>query len=153
MRAMPFCGVFDTILSFFTTFGYFESSTENLRTLKSIEQSLRPGGVFVQDYLNKSFVINNVVARDERYEDGLKIVQERNYNKSSERIEKKITIYDNGETREYFESVRLYTLQEMQQLLADTELSLEQTYGDFDGQPFTDVSPRLILIGRRREDS
>ena len=150
MRNMPFCSVFDKVLSFFTTFGYFESSAENLRTLLSIEQSLRPGGIFLQDYVNKSYVVNNVVPRDERDEAGFRIIQERNYNRDAERIEKKITIYSDGETREYFESVRLYTLQEMEALLAKTDLVLERTYGDFDGQPFSDKSPRLILIGKRR---
>jgi hypothetical protein len=46
--------------------------------------------------------------------------------------------------------VRLYTLDEMNVLLARTGLELLETYGDFDGSPFTPESPRLILTGKRK---
>ncbi|RMF62841.1 MAG: class I SAM-dependent methyltransferase [Calditrichaeota bacterium] len=149
MRAIPFVAAFDAVLSFFTTFGYFKSDAENLKTLVSMQTALKPGGKFLQDYLNKEFVLETLVPADTREEDGFQIIQERRYNRKEERIEKKITVRENGSVREYFESVRLYTLAEMRDLLAKTELRLEQTFGDFDGSPFTRESPRLILVGRR----
>lgn len=147
MRHIPFANAFDSVVSFFTTFGYFKTDEENLRTLKNIAQALKPGGTFLQDYLNKSFVVENLVPYDSRQENGFEIIQERHYNRDEERIEKKITLKENGKVREYFESVRLYTLEEMKDLLANTELRLEKTFGDFDGSPFTNESPRLILVG------
>ena len=70
MRCVPFFKVFDTVVSFFTTFGYFDTTQENLKTLTSIESVLKPGGHFLLDYLNKSHVINNLVASDTRQGDG-----------------------------------------------------------------------------------
>ncbi|MFQ5750788.1 MAG: class I SAM-dependent methyltransferase, partial [bacterium] len=151
MRFIPFVNVFDAVLSFFTTFGYFKSDAENLKTLKSIAEALKPGGTFFLDYLNKSFVINNLVPFDTHRDNGFEIIQERQYNQAEERIEKKITLKDNGEKREYFESVRLYTLDEMENLLAKTELKLRNAYGDFDGSLFSTQSPRLILVGRKEK--
>jgi SAM-dependent methyltransferase len=150
MRQIPFCGAFDSILSFFTTFGYFETDHENLRTLRSIEKAMKPGGTFFQDYLNKYSVIANLVPSDSKVEGDVEIVQERTYNQENERVEKKITIHSDGVVREYCESVRLYTLDEMNVLLARTGLELLETYGDFDGSPFTPESPRLILTGKRK---
>ena len=47
MRHIPFSNVFDAVLSFFTTFGYFKKDEENLQTLKSIQEALKPGGYFL----------------------------------------------------------------------------------------------------------
>lgn len=150
MRQIPFCGVFDSVLSFFTTFGYFDTDSENLRTLHSIEQAMKPGGTFFQDYLNKDHVIANLVPSDEKVIEDVRITQERRYDEEKERVEKKITIQSDGIAREYYESVRLYTIDEMRVLLARTGLELLDTYGDFDGRAFTEESPRLILTGKRK---
>jgi len=149
MRHIPFANAFDSVVSFFTTFGYFKTDAENLQTLKSIETSLKPGGSFFQDYMNKEFVIENLVPYDSRQVNDFEITQERNYNRAAERIEKKITLKENGEVREYFESVRLYTLEEMRDLLSKTSLRLEKTFGDFNGNPFGSESTRLLLVGKK----
>ncbi|MFQ5866140.1 MAG: class I SAM-dependent methyltransferase [bacterium] len=149
MRYIPFSNVFDAILSFFTTFGYFRTDEENLQTLISICEALKPGCYFFLDYLNKTHVIENLVPFDARRENGYEVIQERRYNREEERIEKKITLKEDGEVREYFESVRLYTLEEMQSMLTKSGLILEQTFGDFAGSPFATHSPRLILVGRK----
>jgi SAM-dependent methyltransferase len=150
MRAVPFSNAFDTVVSFFTTFGYFASDAENLKTLRSIESALKPGGLFLLDYLNRSHVLDNLVESDFRVEGEFAITQKRTYNRATERIEKKITLTEDGETREYFESVRLYTLEEMRALLGQTQLKLEKTFGESDGRTFSEHSPRLILVGRLR---
>ncbi len=149
MRHIPFANAFDSVVSFFTTFGYFKTDAENLQTLKSIEAALKPGGSFFQDYMNKEYVVKNLVPLDSRQVNGFEIIQERHYNRAEERIEKKITLKENGEVREYFESVRLYTLEEMRDLLAKTSLRLEKTFGDFDGSSFSSESPRLLLVGKK----
>ncbi len=149
MRHIPFANAFDSVVSFFTTFGYFETDMENLKTLKSIETALKPGGSFFQDYINKDYVVQNLVPGDSRGINGFEIIQERNYNQAEERIEKKITLKENGEIREYFESVRLYTLEEMRNLLEKANLKLEKTFGDFDGSSYTSESPRLLLVGQK----
>ncbi|MCG8605296.1 class I SAM-dependent methyltransferase [bacterium] len=147
MRAVPFSKAFDAVVSFFTTFGYFDTDTENLKTLRSIESALKSGGLFLLDYLNKSHVIDNLIDSDVREKGEVTVSQKRTYDRTKERIEKKIILIEGGETREYLESVRLYTLQEMRELLGQTRLKLEKTFGEFDGRPFSAESPRLILVG------
>lgn len=149
MRYIPFREAFDAILSFFTTFGYFKKDEENLQTLKSIEEALNRGGKFFLDYLNKHHVITHLVPQDRRHENGYEIIQERFYNQREERIEKKITIKENSQVREYFESVRLYSLDEMKNMLTKAGLKLLHCFGDFDGSPFNRESPRLILLGKK----
>lgn len=152
MRRIPFAAVFDAVLSFFTTFGYFKRDDENLQTLISIREALKPGGWFFLDYLNKEFVVKSLIPSDAFSINGYEILQERRYNQKEERVEKKIKIIENGRVREYRESVRLYTLAEMQAMLAAAGLTLVKTFGDFDGSDFTIASPRLILVGRREKN-
>jgi SAM-dependent methyltransferase len=152
MRRIPFAAVFDAVMSLFTTFGYFKTDEQNQQTLVSIGTALKPGGWFFLDYLNKDFVVKNFVARDCRADEGFEISQERTYNQKDQRIEKKIRMKENGRLREYSESVRLYTLNEMQAMLAAAGLRLMNTFGDFDGSDFSAGSPRLILVGKREAD-
>lgn len=149
MRYLPFRSAFDVVVSFFTTFGYFETDEENMKTLQSISRVLKPGGAFMQDYLNKDYVIRNLVPADSRKENGFEIAQERRFNQQTQRVEKKITLKQNGNIRTYFESVRVYSLAEMKNMIAKAGLILTQTFGDFNGSTFSENSPRLILVGRK----
>lgn len=151
MRFIPFAETFDAVLSLFTTFGYFKTDVENQQTLVGIHNALKPGGWFFLDYLNKDLVVKSLAPRDFRIENGFEILQERHYNQKEQRIEKKIKIKENGRVRTYRESVRLYTLAEMQAMLSAAKLTLLKTFGDFDGSDFTASSPRLILVGRREK--
>ena len=105
MRHIPFTNAFDVVLSLFTSFGYFNSDEENERVIQAVAGALKPGGRFLFDYLNIMQALTNLTIEDSRTQDHLKITQQRYYNEQTRRIEKKITVHENGEQREYLESV------------------------------------------------
>jgi SAM-dependent methyltransferase len=148
MFSLPFSDVFDVVFSFFTSFGYFETDEQNLRVLKNVHRSLKTGGRFWFDYLNIEQVLKNLVPRDEQRIDGLTVVQERWYNHETRRLEKKIVIQDELESREYLESVRAYHPFEIRELMRQAGFECRDVLGDYDGQVFHPDSPRLIMIGR-----
>src|SRR5260221_429431 len=48
MRALPLrCARFGAIVSFFTSFGYFEDASEDVRVLAEVRRALVPGGAFL----------------------------------------------------------------------------------------------------------
>jgi SAM-dependent methyltransferase len=47
---------YDLALSMFTSFGYFESRADDLRVLRNVRESLKPGGVFVVDVMGKEWL-------------------------------------------------------------------------------------------------
>ncbi|MCU1246158.1 MAG: hypothetical protein JWN02_2068, partial [Acidobacteria bacterium] len=55
--------------------------------------------------------------------------------------------------KRYLERVRGYDLDEISAMFAQCNLSIRQAFGDFDGSPFGDSSPRLILIGTKTAPS
>ncbi len=148
MRKIPFLNQFDLVIQFFTSFGYFESDEENQKVLDSIAKALKSDGKFLIDYMNPDYVIDNLVSKDERdTSDGIHIIQERWIDEKKHRINKKITLIKNRKEKFYIESVRLYSHEEMQNMLSKAGLQLSETYGDFEGSVFDKKSPRMILIG------
>jgi len=149
MRRLPFSACFDAVFSFFTSFGYFDSDEENGRVIDAIARVLVPGGVFLLDFLNVRHTLSNLVRYDTLERDGLRLIQKRHFDEQNFRIEKSVIIHDSNQSRKYRESVRAYGVLELGSLFADAGLVCIATYGDYDGSPFSDQSPRLIIIGRK----
>ena len=55
-----------------------------------------------------------------------------------------------GSTRRYVESVHLYTVAEIEELLERAGLEIEKLFGDFTGAPVGPDAPRLIVTGRKK---
>ena len=150
MRFIPFKQAFDVVLSLFTSFGYFDGDAENEMVIRAVANALKPGGLFLFDYLNMMQAIPNMTIRDTQNRGNVRIVQERSYNETTNRIEKKITLHDQGETREYTESVRAYRLIDLLLFFERSGFECTALYGDYQFQPFTRTAPRLIMIGEKK---
>jgi SAM-dependent methyltransferase len=146
----PVCSAcFDGVTNLFTAFGYFEADADNKQALAAMTQALRPGGWFVQDFLNAPHVIDTLVPEDTQTVNGLTVRQERWVDDG--RIEKEITITsEEGDRKTFHESVRLFTLYDLKRLYDAVGLELKETFGDYDGATYTPSSPRLILHAEKR---
>ena len=133
------------ILNLFTSIGYFEKDEENYFILNKAYNLLENNGYFVLDYFNKSFVENNLVPSTVDEFDGSVITQNRFI--KGERIIKEITIDDKGKINKYFESVRLFSKDELINMLQKLGFRIIKTFGDFMGNSFElESSPRIIII-------
>lgn len=145
----PVCrACFDGVVNLFTAFGYFEADADHLRTIRAVATALRPGGWLFQDFLNAPYVAARLVPHDTREHDGTLIEQRRWI--EDQRVNKTIHIHQNGDTRTFYESVRLLTLDDFKSLYEKAGLDLVRTFGDYDGRPYADDAPRLILYARKR---
>ncbi|MHB8579939.1 MAG: class I SAM-dependent methyltransferase [Ignavibacteriaceae bacterium] len=136
---------FDLAVNLFSSFGYFDNDNENFQVCNTIFNCLNPGGYFVIDFLNKGFVEKNLipVSVDENSE--RTIVQVRSI--EGERVIKKIMIQRNGIEKQYLESVRLYSKEELLNALFSIGFTERKILGDFDGNNFDlETSPRIIII-------
>jgi SAM-dependent methyltransferase len=146
----PYCdGCMDGVVNLFTTFGYFETDAENRRALSAMATALRPDGWFLQDFLNAPQVAETLVPSTTHRVNGVTIHQERWID--DDRIKKRIVLEHDGCTKTYYESVRLYTLDDLQALYKEVGLDLIDTYGSYEGMPYTSDSPRLLLYARNAE--
>jgi len=152
VRALPLApGSLDLVTSLFTSFGYFDTDAEHLAMLAAVARALRPGGWFTLDFLNAARVRDTLVARDERRVRGHHVVQERALERGGRYVVKRIRVCrgDDGPPLTAEERVRLYTPDDLADLLARAGLRVQEACGDYDGGPLTGAAPRCVLFARR----
>ena len=141
MRHLPFADTFDVVLSLFTSFGYFRSETMNRQVLCEYARILKSGGRLAIDFLNPDHVRANLQPVSIRTSGKLKIKEERWI--IEDRVFKQITI-NNDKT--FSESVRLYDLDEMKEMLSSAGLKIFKTFGEYNGSKYKYNSSRMILF-------
>lgn len=139
---------FDCILNLFTSFGYFINDDENFLFIKNSFSLLNKGGFFVLDYINKDFVINNLVPYSQKKYNDLKIEEHREIRE--QRVIKTIKISKNNNSKIFYESVKLYSYDFIIKRFLSYGYSLVDLFGDYYGNSFNkESSERLIMIFRK----
>lgn len=150
MRAIPFAGVFDVLVNFFTSFGYFLSEEDDLEVVRGIAWALKPGGRFLIDYVNRAHAERTLVPRSARKVGAYEIHELRTIDRANGRINKATVVFENRKKiGEFQESVRLYHLEAFCELLTQGGLHVDQLFGDYSGAPLDPARPRMIAIGHR----
>ncbi|WP_042203043.1 class I SAM-dependent methyltransferase [Paenibacillus camerounensis] len=150
MRELPLDGGFDAVVNLFTSFGYFEEDEEQVRVLREICRMLKPGGQFIIDFLNPSYVIRHLVPHSTRKDGDILIDESRRIEDGY--VKKDIVLTSKGDDtpRKYHERVKLYPLDTFKQLLAAAGLQLEAVHGSYDEEEYDEeYSKRMIFVGIR----
>jgi SAM-dependent methyltransferase len=151
MRAIPINGTMDAVVNFFTSFGYFEDEEENHAVVHDVSNALKPNGRFMIDYINPVYARATLVPNSEREQDGYLIHETRWISESNGRLNKRTTLTTDGHIRaELGESVKLFTRENLTELLESECLMVDSVFGDIDGSSFESLSPRMIIIGTKR---
>lgn len=154
MRYIPFRNCFATVLSIFTSFGYFDLDRENEQVIKSVWQAMKQGGIFLMDYMNRHYTVANLVDSDEMELAGFRVQNFRSLTEDGRRIEKRMKVLKEGEEGvELFESVRLYTSEEFVDMLKLAGFEDIRCYGSLKGERLSADSERLVVVGRKRGDA
>ena len=105
-------------------------------------------GYFVLDYFNKDFLLKNLIPTTVFSEDGIRIIQNRAV--EGTRIVKKINIENKGSIEEFYESVRLYSKDEILKFISNSGFTVEKLYGDYFGNNYDgETSQRLIIFAKK----
>jgi cyclopropane fatty-acyl-phospholipid synthase-like methyltransferase len=139
---------FNLILNLFTSFGYFNKEEDNFLVLQKAFEFLEKSGFFILDFFNKNYLLKNLIPLTEEIQEDKKIIQKRFIRKG--RVEKIIEIFTNEDKKEFSESVKLYSNQELVNMLLEIGFEVVSLFGDFDGSVFDiDNSPRFIAICKK----
>ncbi|OGU54612.1 MAG: hypothetical protein A2V66_17340 [Ignavibacteria bacterium RBG_13_36_8] len=139
---------FDLILNLFTSFGYFEKDEDNYKFVQKAFNFIAPGGYFVLDFLNRNNLLRNFKSRSQRLIQDMKILEERGI--ENDRIVKRIFLKRDGNQKEFFESVRLYSKDEIIYHFEEIGYKVYKIFGNYHGKPFDENdSERLIIIFNR----
>ena len=141
----PLDGNYDAIFNLFTSFGYFNQETTNIRVLKNFKKALKQGGHIVVDFLNLEKVIKELVPEQRFTKRGVDFEIKKSISQNF--ILKEITVHDNGETHRFLEKVQALDPVKMKYFVKQAGLRIQEIFGDYELSPFDEKhSERLILI-------
>ncbi|MEZ4722672.1 MAG: methyltransferase domain-containing protein [Flavobacteriales bacterium] len=139
-------GPYDFALNLFTSFGYFETQEEHVKSLKNIRNSMAQGGKLIIDFMNvrhkqmesgfKEFDKSGVVFRiGKRVENGYVI--------------KSIQVQDGLRKFEFEERVMAFSKEELESIVDQAGFKVQTIFGCYDLTPFNADSERVIIIAER----
>lgn len=152
MRQIPFHDQFDAIANMYSSFGYFESETQDLEVLKSAANALKPGGRLLLDMLNREWAVANYVPKDwHSGEDGTLYLEHRDLDLASSRMHVTFTIVgpDGARRDSVGHHIRLYTLTETTRLLERARLKVTRVFGGFDAELYAINTRRMIVVAQK----
>ena len=154
MRYPFWVNYFDYAFNFFTSFGYFATRREHDDAIRTIATSLKPGGIFVMDYLNTHFVEDHLVHNEIKHVAGTAYHIHRWDDETH--FYKKVTINDVSLTapEEHTERVAKFSLGDFTDMLSFQNMQVMEVFGDHNLYPY-DVrkTPRLIIVARKKESN
>ncbi len=148
MRQPFWVNYFDAVFNLFTSFGYFKTDQEHVRVLRNAHLSLKPGGLFLIDFLNAHWVRRHLVRAEERKMDGITFRLKRFIRAG--RVYKRIEFEADGRRHCFRERVRLFEREHFEHMLRQAGFQWLQAYGSYTLEPYDPVrSERLIAIARK----
>lgn len=153
MRRLPFGDdQFQAVVNLWTSFGYLENDQEHLRVLQEVARVLRPDGAFLLDVPNRDWIMYNLEVGEEIREiAGVTEINHYDFDSQSGRDMISTRYIYNGEERKIQHSCRLFTYQELDNLLQQAGLEIRQAYGGYDGRPVDWRHKQLILLCGKKE--
>lgn len=150
MRLPFWINYFDYAFNFFTSFGYFDTRREHDNAIRTISQSLKPGGIFVIDYLNSHYAEDHLIYKSEIEIDGVTYFITKWFDETH--FYKKIIIEDEKlkSSMEYHEKVNKFSFGDFTEMLAYQQMQIQDVFGDYN---FTEYdlrnSPKMIIIAKK----
>ena len=163
MKDLSYAEEFDVVLLLFTAFGYFDDET-NKDVLKLINKSLKPDGRFLIDVVSGEAVIRRferegvldsnsglpLIARQVEMS-GITTDESEWFDKKEQVLHSHREWSVNGVKKEYDYYLHVYTMQQYEQMLKEAGFTVETTWGDTNGNPFSSVddTSRTIILARK----
>ncbi|MDO8806513.1 MAG: class I SAM-dependent methyltransferase [Elusimicrobiota bacterium] len=149
MRRLKFDREFDAAVNLFTSFGYFQKFSDDIRTLKGVARALRPGGLFLMDIIHGDFLRDNFRAKNWHDMGEYFHLEERTDSRDGmfntwTRVPK-----DGGEIQERTFFSRIYDKKRISAALGKAGLKPLKFWGSFSGRPLTAKTVRLIVLARK----
>ena len=151
MRHFQRPAAFDVALNLFSSFGYFEDEAEDLRVLRHLHTSLKPGGQVLLEMAGKEPLARMLEPRtwQRHAERDEYLLQERIIQGGWRWIENH-WIWLGGPAQKVFTfRLRLYSGAELTDLLRAADFSAVQLYGSLAGTPYDHTAQRLVAVATK----
>lgn len=150
MRSFRREDAFDAAVNLFTSFGYFEDPEDDLRVLRNLRASLRPGGRLVMDMAGREALAAKYTPRDwMEFADGALLLFDREVLPGWSELRNRWIFLKNGERTEFNFTHRIYSGDSLSRALMDAGFAVEGIYGSLDGSPYDRSATRLVAVARK----
>lgn len=148
MRDLDFDEEFDLVLMVFTVFGYFTDEV-NFRVLENAARALKPGGRLVFDSPNRDAVMKDFRPHHVTEKEGNLMIDRNQFDSMTGRLFNRRIVIRDGVRRDKPFFVRLYNPNEIGELLNKVGLVVQALLGEYDGQPVSVDSRRLVVVAEK----
>lgn len=150
MRTFCRRDAFDLVLSLFTSFGYF-SDEENQAVLENVGRSLKKGGTLLLDLRNAGKGLSRLEDLDKTIEvpSGRLRMTVRFDRRTMRATAEHTLVRTDGIRISSGFDVRIYSMEELMEMLRKAGLEIRDFYGSLRGDPFTDESSRLVALAEK----
>jgi SAM-dependent methyltransferase len=141
---------FSLILNLFTSFGYFDDIEDDLKVLQNAYRSLKPGGAMVIDVFGKEPLARKYQATNStKFGDEVMLIQRNEIYEDWTRCRNEWILVKGATARTFNFQTRLYSGQEMKDILRKAGFEEVKVFGDLDGNEYGVDAARLIAVGRK----
>lgn len=148
MRSLPWAdGCFDRVLSWFTSFGYFDDD-DNRRVLREAHRVLRPGGMLLIENNNLAELLPRWLPSVVIERDGDLMIDRSTFDPIGGRASTERTVVRDGRVRRFRFSVRMFVAAELRDWLLEAGFQIVE-FVDHAGEPLTARSPRMVTVAFR----
>jgi SAM-dependent methyltransferase len=141
---------FSLVLNMFTSFGYFDDKEDDLKVLQNAYESLKPGGAILIEMMGKETLARKYQPTSSTEgADGTLLIERHEICEDWTRVLNEWILVKDGKARAFIFKLRLYSGQEIKDLLGGAGFEETNVYGDLDGSEYGANANRLIAIGRK----
>jgi SAM-dependent methyltransferase len=145
----------DAAINWHTSFGYTPNDAQNRKMLESVYASLKPGGLFLLDFLNLPYVFKHFQATMITYhqstEGDVEVIRESSPDLNTGMLNQSWAfVYRQIERRIQVETAtRMYLPHQLGALIQQSGFDVLDYFGGLNGLPLNLETPRCIVLARR----
>lgn len=140
---------YDYVLNLFTSFGYFEEESDQLKTIRAIYTGLKPGGMLILDFMNTPKILRELVPAETIIRGKVRFEIKRHV--KNHIIYKEIRVIDGERTETFREEVQAISLEDFKQMFQEAGLFIENIFGSYQLESYDpEQSVRMILLARKK---
>lgn len=144
MREVYTAEQFDLILNLFTSLGYFDDETDNLRVLQAFHAALVPGGQLVIDFFNAAHVLKNLTTSQEVTVQSVHFSITKHIDNN--RIIKTIRVKHMDRDYTFYEKVQLISLSELTNWLTASGFHITHLFGNYSLDSFDEATSERMIV-------
>ena len=148
-RKIKFRNRFSGVINMWGSIGYFEREADNFKLIRKAYEALKPGGKFLLHPINRDWIAKNFVKRQWYRAGSYKILEERELDFATGRVNSTWTFIRNGEQVQKNVSIRIYCFHELREYFRKAGFKEVTVYGGRDFSPLSFDSPMLFIVGKK----